>query len=243
MTPKEILTKEFLIEHYINQNKSAQVIAKENGIKSHNSVSQFISKFGLHRENRRQAGNKLTKEYLIEEYVNKRKSIKTIALEAGTSHKATVKDKLVEYGIPIRRIRTFADGTFSEKQLKNWNEKSCPYYEIPRNYWYQMLNSAKLRNLTFELTIEYLYDLFLKQNRKCKISGIDIKFRKLGEPKDFTTASLDRIDSSKPYIENNVQWLHKRVNVMKSNLSDEEFINICKTIAKHQNDNNLSQVI
>lgn len=44
------------------------------------------------------------------------------------------------------------------------------------------------------------------------------------------TASLDRIDSSKGYIEGNVQWVHKYVNVMKWDFSMEEFLDICRKI-------------
>jgi len=38
-----------------------------------------------------------------------------------------------------------------------------------------------------------------------------------------TTASLDRINSSKGYTLDNVQWVHKTVNIMKQGLSDEDF--------------------
>jgi len=44
------------------------------------------------------------------------------------------------------------------------------------------------------------------------------------------TASLDRIDSSKGYIEENVHWVHKRINVMKGNMSEQEFLNFCEAV-------------
>lgn len=46
------------------------------------------------------------------------------------------------------------------------------------------------------------------------------------------TASLDRIDSSKGYIEGNVQWLHKDINRLKINYSDEDLIQICLEIIR-----------
>lgn len=48
-----------------------------------------------------------------------------------------------------------------------------------------------------------------------------------------TTISLDRIDSTKGYIEGNVQWVHKSVNIMKSTLTQEQFINFCKLVAEN----------
>lgn len=50
------------------------------------------------------------------------------------------------------------------------------------------------------------------------------------------TASLDRIDSSKGYIEGNVQWVHKRINKMKLDDSDTEFIEWCRLIADFNKD-------
>lgn len=40
-------------------------------------------------------------------------------------------------------------------------------------------------------------------------------------------------NSSKPdYANDNVQWVHKDVNYMKMDLTQEEFIKYCKLIAK-----------
>ena len=76
-----------------------------------------------------------------------------------------------------------------------------------------------------------MWDLFIKQNKKCALSGLDIEFsRKLKD--GTTTASLDRIDSSKGYIQNNVQWVHKDINRIKQNLDQEKFIELCKMVAK-----------
>jgi hypothetical protein len=48
------------------------------------------------------------------------------------------------------------------------------------------------------------------------------------------TASLDRIDSSKGYIEGNLQWVHKNINMLKGNMLDNTFIEWCHKISKHQ---------
>ena len=39
--------------------------------------------------------------------------------------------------------------------------------------------------------------------------------------------------SSEGYIENNVQWVHKHVNRMKSDKSDDEFLEWCKKCYLH----------
>lgn len=53
-------------------------------------------------------------------------------------------------------------------------------------------------------------------------------FHHLGE---YNTASLDRIDSSKPYIIDNIQWVHKDINFMKRTYSHDYFIKLCKLVA------------
>ena len=111
----------------------------------------------------------------------------------------------------------------NRRNSKNWKG----YGEIPNTYWKSIIRGAKERNIEFNLTIEYIWKLFLKQNRKCKLSHIDLFF---GVLRKGFTASLDRIDSDKGYVEGNVQWIHKDVNRMKLNLKQDYFIEICKKI-------------
>jgi hypothetical protein len=118
----------------------------------------------------------------------------------------------------------------SEMRMGNLSKTWKGYGEIPGKYWYQMINGAKSRNLTFLLTIEKAWDIFLKQDKKCALTGTPIQ---LNHPK---TASLDRIDSSKGYTEDNVQWVHLKVNVMKMDLSEKELYNWCEKIIAYKNE-------
>lgn len=92
-------------------------------------------------------------------------------------------------------------------------------------------NGARNREIEFSVSSEYLWDLFLKQDRKCALSGMDISFAKANKDYLNQTASLDRIDSSVGYLEGNVQWVHKDVNKMKNAYSQEYFIEICKKVS------------
>jgi len=77
---------------------------------------------------------------------------------------------------------------------------------------------------TIDFDAEYIYNLFHTQNGKCKITNVGL---------DWDTASLDRIDSSKGYTKNNVQWVHRTINKMKLNMQDDEFISWCKIVAEN----------
>jgi hypothetical protein len=98
--------------------------------------------------------------------------------------------------------------------------------------WADIKNSAKKRNIKFDITIGEAWDLFRKQNEKCFLTGIDIS---IDEQFPYGTASLDRINSSKGYVTGNVQWVHKDVNMMKQSFEQTYFINLCKLITENFN--------
>lgn len=104
------------------------------------------------------------------------------------------------------------------------------YQEISGAYISSIIWGAKQRNIEYNVSNEYIWNLYLKQDRKCCLSGEEICFKR--NHKDVTgTASLDRIDSSKGYIEGNVQWVHKDINIMKSNHDEKYFIELCTKVS------------
>jgi len=116
--------------------------------------------------------------------------------------------------------------------------KACGYYrqktieQMIRQVVHNAKYRSKQKNISFSLTVKYLQELFDKQNGKCVLSGEPIGFANTNKEnkKGKTTASLDRIDSSKGYDNNNVQWVHKRVNSMKNDMLENEFNEWCKKI-------------
>ena len=102
------------------------------------------------------------------------------------------------------------------------------YKEISKTWMSRMETRSKKRNLDFDLTIEYIWDLFIKQNRKCQLSGIPMTFGI--SPKD-TTVSVDRKDINLGYTKDNIQLVHKYINVMKNVFTDDVFVTICRKIA------------
>ncbi len=91
--------------------------------------------------------------------------------------------------------------------------------------------NAEVRDIVYNLSKEYLWNLYIKQDGKCALTGIKLKLEK--KYSSSNEASLDRINSKLPYIEGNVQWVHKYVNIMKRELPQEEFIKICKLVAQN----------
>jgi len=110
----------------------------------------------------------------------------------------------------------------------NWKDSNIE--NIPSMYFLKLKKSAEKRNITFDITREFLDNLYINQNKKCVYTGYTLYF---GNTKIRGTASLDRIDSKIGYIENNVQWVHKDVNTIKWDLSHDKFLEICKTITEN----------
>lgn len=109
--------------------------------------------------------------------------------------------------------------------------------EISSTYLRHISEGARERGLDIDLSAEQLWDLYLRQNKKCALTGLEIGFGKHIQNKhtklQSQTASLDRISSEKGYTIDNVQWVHKHVNIMKNKYDMKYFIEICKLVTEY----------
>lgn len=114
-----------------------------------------------------------------------------------------------------------------EDQLKRqWKG----YGEISGSLWTRIVNQAKLRNIEIDVTIQDVWNLFLKQERKCKLTDLPLNFSSSYWATNGT-ASLDRINSKLGYTKDNIQWVHKDVNQMKMDLNEQYFLEMCVKIS------------
>lgn len=109
------------------------------------------------------------------------------------------------------------------------------FKEISLAYWNQIQNGATSRGIKFDIKIEDIWNLYLKQNKTCALSGIPIQFKSRYDITDGT-ASLDRINSDKDYTIDNVQWVHKDINKMKMDFPQEYFLSLIRKIHSYSCD-------
>lgn len=146
----------------------------------------------------------------------------------------------------VRRGASKSCGCLRGKRISEQKWKGVG--EIGSTKWTTLVRQAKARNIEVTIDINYMWALFLKQNRCCAVTGIPLtmstfdtsrhlktmKYQKSGGwGRGFQTngtASLDRIDNTKGYIENNVQWVHKDINQMKMDFTMEYFIELCNKV-------------
>lgn len=91
----------------------------------------------------------------------------------------------------------------------------------------KLKKSAIKRGYPFEVSIDFLWNLFLSQNHICAITGDYIE--------SIKGASLDRIDSTKGYTEDNVQWVTYQANVSKHTMSMNSLYEFCRKVLNHAN--------
>jgi hypothetical protein len=165
----------------------------------------------------------ISKEYLEEHYIKQQKSAQQICNELNIKSKTVILRLLKKYNIP------------SNSQFGKPNKNTKKFGDIHQSYICTLRLRAKNKKIDFNLDGDYLWKLFLKQKRKCALSGLLLVFPKAWGIKSKTniTASLDRIDSKLGYVKGNVQWVHKTINTMKMNMSDNEFIYFCKKVADY----------
>lgn len=109
--------------------------------------------------------------------------------------------------------------------------------------WTHIVDGANCRNISVNITKEQAQQLIENQHFKCALTGLDIDFGvnngkkvdgKLLSKEQRRTASLDRIDSLRGYELENVQWVHKNVNIMKNRFTQQHFINMCRLVTEHE---------
>ena len=201
--------KEFFYEEYINKNKSANQIAKEIKV-SRPAVSFYLKRFGITKE------QQITKYY--QSYLGKKIGNWTIISVLDDKDKHKIVTCQHNEG-QIKKINLY--NLINRGTASYYIDKFPKTGKLPNHFVTRVCKRAQKVNMEFNLDHDYLWDLFLKQNKKCAFSGIEIIFTNPREGKQ--TASLDRIDSQKGYIKGNVQWVHKQLNRMKWNLDEKSF--------------------
>lgn len=241
---KSPISKEYLEEHYIRLEKPTTEICKELGC-SAEKVASFCKKYGikLRGPHKDFIGVKfdswvVISQAAVKEYPSNRKKFlwKCECRDCGRE-KVFTSVYISQY--KTKKYCTCPKNLRPKRKQPGSGSKPKPVLyisNIPQFIWKRIIDGAKTRNLELGITPEYIWLLFLKQRGKCALSGELLTFPITN--KDLyagkTTASLDRIDSTKGYIDGNVQWVFKDLNLIKSSYNEEYFIGLCKKVAFYQ---------
>lgn len=222
----ELNDRDWLETQYITLGLSCQAIGKILDV-NESSVRRYMLKLGIPlRDNHRKG--KLNKTYKDNSYLLGRK---TDMLEVIGFDKNLVICKCNcgnVVNLQKRRItydkQKSCGCLMTNKGINHFRWKGGKY--VSAAYLSKLKSDAKRRGLDFNISVHDVDSIFEAQNFKCSISNVDISFIE-------ETASIDRIDSSRGYEPDNIQILHKRVNEMKWDYEQQDFIKWCKLIARH----------
>ena len=216
---RNTLTKEFLIEHYVNKKLSMSQIAKQVNC-AVATIRDYMQYFDIPRNHLNKyhlkPGQQIFNWKLIKRLANNKQGPIWLC-ECKCGKKQNVVTNLLNYG----RSKSCRQCSWNDRK---GSTHQCwkGYGEIGSEKLSKIRTRARRRYLDFNLTCKFLSNLWLKQNKKCAISGLQLDIK--------TNASVDRIDSSLGYVKGNVWWVHSDINQMKWDFNFEKFLEYCKII-------------
>lgn len=221
---KKSINKEELIILYKNKTKIKDIAKHFNC--SISTIRYRLKKYNIKLNNKKWKspiiGDKFNKLTFIKEYYNEKYNKKYMICECVCGN-----IKSYDYH-HILTGNVKSCGCYHKNNVKEYNWSG--YKDIPGTYWGSIISGAKNRNKQFSISIEYAWEIYIKQNKKCKLTNLPIEFKTKNKPIKTNNASLDRINNKKGYIKGNVQWVTKEINIMKNILDEKEFIKLCEQV-------------
>lgn len=103
--------------------------------------------------------------------------------------------------------------------------------------WFSIKRAqARHRGKKWYLKISDVQEIYERQGKVCALTKLPIGWGKHcenGAKKTMPTrysVSIDRIDSKRSYCKDNIQLVHKNVNIMKHKTPMKEFVHFCKLV-------------
>jgi hypothetical protein len=106
------------------------------------------------------------------------------------------------------------------------------------------------RDININITARDLENIYVKQKGKCALSKTELTFNYSNRKKKYNNSlnkikiikeindfniSISRLDNNKEYTTDNIQLIACRINLMKNNLSNKKFIELCEKVVKNYN--------
>ena len=183
---------------------------------------------------------KLTSEFFYKEWDGFQKACK----ECQKKRNAKYKDENPEY--------------FKQKGKENYKpeENKARYQKTKVNFlkrkeeWYLSISGrlydlmqaakdrSKKKNTPFDLTLDFLLQKYEEQNGTCVLTGLQFIFERTSNKQQRYTPfgpSLDKIDYTKGYTQDNTRLVCVIVNLALNTFGDECFDKMCEAYIKKKN--------
>lgn len=127
------------------------------------------------------------------------------------------------------------------KEWADWEARQEDFLEVKSILVFLAANLRRAANRgnasqQIQVDLDYVYDIGAGQDFLCALTGVELEFTRggtdwLGKWCNPNSCTIDRIDSSKGYVQGNIQLITWRANCLKQHLDNDEFIDFCKDVA------------
>lgn len=172
-----------------------------------------------------QEGQKYKQFILVKKFINRKKNVSWICKCTCGRNRNLTEKQLLKY-VDQKKCKC-------PKKLGNKSKwwKGCG--DISGYYFSNLKHSAKNRNIEFNITIQDIWNQYIKQDKKCAATNQYIYFVHSIKTGEKGTASVDRIDPKKSYTVDNIQIVNKQINSIKHTFSEQLYKYLAKKVTMH----------
>lgn len=130
----------------------------------------------------------------------------------------------------------------TKKEISDWEWREENYQDVKNQLAFlraNLIRAANRGNASQEIkvSLDYVYHVGASQDFLCALTGDELEFTRggqywMGKWCNPYSCTIDRIDSSKGYVEGNIQLITWKANCLKQHLDNQEFIDFCKDVAR-----------
>ncbi len=141
-------------------------------------------------------------------------------------------------GKTCKKCRAASKVSYIKNKLSYSNRQKEQRKESPKLNIARMVSSAKKR-VGGNISAGEVYDLWLSQDKKCAISGIEMTWG--GGALKPNTLSMDRIDQNKGYDSGNVRLVCHAINMFRGRMTDLEMLFFAESIVRKFGENKMRE--
>ena len=129
------------------------------------------------------------------------------------------------------------------KEIKDWERREEIFQDVKSQLVFLAANLRRAAcrgsaSQKIEVDLDYVYDVGAGQDFVCMLTGEELEFTRggqywLGKWCNPYSCTIDRIDSNKGYIKDNIQLITWKANCIKQHLPNSELIEFCKDVAHY----------
>jgi hypothetical protein len=131
----------------------------------------------------------------------------------------------------------------TKKEISDWKWHQEDYEDVKNILAHlraNLVRAANRGNISQKITVtlDDVYYVGSSQDFECALTGQQLEFtrggtRWLGKWCNPNSCTIDRIDSTKGYVKDNIQLVTWKANCLKQAVPNDEFIEFCKDVARH----------